>query len=79
MDTVSLEEIVTEESIDSKIAQEESKDATVDPIIEIYAESNHTEESHVETIQDADHGTSNHLESNGSGCSKPSRRQIGMV
>lgn len=53
MDAVSsLEKIVIKESIDFEVACEESKDAIVDPIIEIYVEeSNHVKESYAKAIQ----------------------------
>ncbi|EHA8587945.1 putative NAC domain-containing protein [Cocos nucifera] len=51
----SSEKIVIEKFIDSKITQEESKDAIVDLIMEFrIKESNHVEESYVIVIQDLD-------------------------
>ena len=49
-----MEEIITEEFIDSEITQEELDHTTVDSVIEIIEESNHTEEFYVEAIQDLD-------------------------
>lgn len=44
-----------ERSIDSKIAQKKSQNATIDPIIKIHSkESNHAKESYIEAILDLD-------------------------
>lgn len=47
----SLEEIMIKKSLNFEIAYEELEDATVDLVIEIcIKETNHVEESHVESI-----------------------------
>lgn len=49
---VASKEITIEESINYGIAQEELKDAIVDPIMKIgIEESNHVEESYIEIVQ----------------------------
>lgn len=53
--TLSSEDVMIEEFVDSKIIQEESKDAIDELAIEIpIEESNHVEESYAKTIQNID-------------------------
>lgn len=49
---LSSEKTMIEESVDFEIAQEELKNATVNPAMKIFIEeSNHAEKSYIETIQ----------------------------